>query len=546
MVNNTMGLIITHKFTEMEQQGYLKVYFCSNEKDILKSYIRYKEGCIGHLSCEESFMIYDSKNQSYFAVRDIIGLTPLYYTFVNNLVYFEKDIELLLQKTGIKKEVDLQTMQSILHHSTIPYDKTMYKNIHRIPPGHYLKVLNDGEYTIVRYWEPEKIAIDYSITEVEAKKKFLTLFDKAIFNRIDDLDSTGFELSGGLDSSSIVSWVKYKKPNKKVTAFAMNFKSMEFCNESEYIDSMQKKYEIDLHNIATDEMDYKNEYSLENNYKLNPHWPIFITYTMGFSIVEKAKNTGKKIILTGQGGDNVLAGNLFVLHHFFKRMNWWKLYKEIKALPYPKNTLKRYLLFPLIGEKNLNSIKKYLLPFRVKTNIQTPPVKELSDLYKGGSYMFKMDIINILHSSLSALMESSYYNVVEKNFGIKFRHPFFDRKLIEFSLSLPPHFKYSERVSKRLLRTAMKGILPDEIRERKDKAQFTEVLRQQIDAIDLNHLLQNAYLAKLGLMEQERIDQYKENYLSGKMKKVVYFWQLINLEYWYRYNFVDDQSLDSL
>jgi asparagine synthase (glutamine-hydrolysing) len=529
----------------MTQKKDFEVYFCSNKEDISKHYIKHKEACVEHLSCEKSFVIYDYKNQSYFAVRDIIGLTPLYYTFVDNMVYFEKDIGLLFKKTGVKKEVDFQTMQFIINNSTIPYDKTMYKHIYRVPPGHYLKVLNDGEYTITRYWKPEEIKIDYTLTKDEAEKKFLTLFDQAIFDRIDNLDSTGFELSGGLDSSSIVSWVKYKNPHKKVTAFSMNFKSMKYCDESKYVDAMQKKYDIDLQIIPTDKMDYKNEYSLENNYKLNPYWPIFITYTMGFSIIEKAKITGKKTILTGQGGDNILAGNLFVLHHFFKRMNWWKVYKEIRALPYPKNIIKRYLLFPLIGEKNLNIIKKYLFPFRVNEKVDISSVEELSDLYKGNSSMFKMDIVNILHSSLSVLMESSYYNVIEKKFGIRFRHPFFDRKLIEFSLSLPPHFKYSEGVGKRLLRISMKDILPDEIRERKDKAQFTEVLRQQINAIDLNKLLQNTYLAKLGLIEQEKIDLYKEDYLSGKMKKVIYFWQLINLEYWYRYNFIDNYRLDN-
>jgi asparagine synthase (glutamine-hydrolysing) len=141
-------------------------------------------------------------------------------------------------------------------------------------------------------------------------------------------------------------------------------------------------------------------------------------------------------------------------------------------------------------------------------------------------------------------MDSSYYSVAEEHFGIEFKHPFFDRQLIEFMLSLPPKFKYSEGISKRLLRTAMKGILPEKIRQRTDKAEFSEVLRQQIDAIDLDELFHNANLARLGLVDQKKLDTYKENYRSGKMKKVVYFWQLINLEYWYRFNFVNDHNMD--
>lgn len=85
----------------------------------------------------------------------------------------------------------------------------------------------------------------------------------------------------------------------------------------------------------------------------------------------------------------------------------------------------------------------------------------------------------------------------------------------------------------------MKGILPDEIRLRKNKAEFSEVLRQQINALDLDSLLENAYLARLGLIEQEKLNNYKQAYLSSKMDRIVYFWQLINLEYWYRYNFIE-------
>lgn len=315
-----------------------KVFLVGDEKQkkIIDLYKEFKENCVHHIYTEYSFVIYDKINQSYFAVRDTIGFKPLYYTTLNNIFYFSNNIGTLLQRSGIKKELNLQTMQSIVFHSTIPYNETMYKNIKRLPPGHYMYVFSDGECTIERYWKPEEIKINTKISEEDAKQKFLSILNESIFDRIDNFDTTGFELSGGLDSSTIVSWVKYKKPKERITAFSMNFKSMENCDETEYIDAMQEKYDISLKNLATDKMDYKNKYSLENNYKLNPHWPIFITYTMGFSIVEKARELGIKTILTGQGGDNVLAGNLYVLHEYFKHMQWVQLYKELKVFPHPK------------------------------------------------------------------------------------------------------------------------------------------------------------------------------------------------------------------
>lgn len=523
-----------------------QVFLISDQihKEIISLYEKFKKDLVHHIDDELSFVIYDKINQSYFAVRDIIGFKPLYYTFLDNNFYFSNDIGELFQRSGIKKEPHLQTMKSIVFHSTIAYEDTMYENINRLPPGHCMYISCDGKYTIERYWKPEEIKINYSMTEEEAKKKLLTLFDQAVFDRIKNLKNTGFELSGGLDSSSIVSWVKNKKPDNKITAFSMNFRSMKNCDETKYIRAIQEKYNIDLKNLATDQMDYKDKYSLENNYKLNPYWPIFITYTMGFSVIEKAKELRIKTVLSGQGGDNVLAGNLFVLDEYFKRMQWNQLYKELKALPHPKNIIKRYIVLPFLGEKNIGRLRYIVKKLKNTTIGLETNFQEFSDFYTGSSYVFKSDLSQVLHSTLSVLMESSYYNIAEKYYEIEFKHPFFDRRLIEFTLSLPPKLKYSEGISKRLLRKAMEGILPEEIRQRESKAEFTEVLRQQIDAVNLDDILNNAYISKLGIVEQERLDKYKDDYLSGKMKKVVYFWQLINLEYWYKYNFVENNDLE--
>lgn len=531
----------------MEYHIHIFLLKDNNQNHIINLYKQFQEDCIQQLSGEESFVLYNDKTQSYFAVRDIIGLRPLYYTFVGKQFYFSNNIETLFRKSGISKKPNLKTMQNIVYHSTIAYDETMYQDIKRLPPGHYMTIDKTGKHTIKRYWKPEEIKINYKITEQEAKERFLMLLDQAIFDRIDDLATTGFELSGGLDSSSIVSWVKHRKPQENVTAFSMYFTSMEACDESEYIDAMEEKYQLNLQKLATDQMDYKSRYSLENNYRLNPCWPIFITYTMGFSVVERAKELKIKTILTGQGGDHILAGNLYVLDEYFRTFQWLQLYKEVRALPNWKRFIKAYLVAPLIGEKNIQILRSFYHKIKRRKSLKKIPeidFKELSDFYSGHSVSFKYDLEQVLHSTFSALMDSSYYTVAEEHFGIVFRHPFFDRRLIEFMLTLPPKFKYSEGLSKRLLRKAMEGVLPEKIRQRTDKAEFSEVLRQQIDAIDLDDLFHDANLARLGLVDQEKLDRYKEDYISGKMKSVVYFWQLINLEYWYRFNFVNGHNLD--
>ena len=106
-------------------------------------------------------------------------------------------------------------------------------------------------------------------------------------------------------------------------------------------------------------------------------------------------------------------------------------------------------------------------------------------------------------------MDGNLFHCAEEHFGIEYRHPYFDLELVEFALSLPPEMKYKQRTIKWILRKAMNGILPDKIRDRKDKAEFSEVITQQIDAINLGVLLDEPYIVQLGLLEQSLIDQYR-------------------------------------
>jgi len=515
----------------------------THSQDFINTYETHGEDCVFHLHTEFAFVLFDKHEKSYFAARDPIGLSPLYYSHQGDNYHFASDIESLFAQSGIKKEANILAMEGIVHHSAIPYADTMYKGIKRLPPGHYMKISATGQCTLVRYWKPEEIKINYKISKDEATKRFKELFEQAISNRIDEPSTTACELSGGLDSSSVVSWIKHKSPEYKLTCFSMTFDSLEKCDESNYVDEIDKTFDINLVKLQTDTLDYKNTLNLEYNYDLNPHWPIFLTYTMGLPLVNKAREMGVKTILTGQGGDHVTAGNLYCLNDYFRHFRWHLLLRELHAFGNPVQLMKRFVLLPFLGERSRKFILKILHPFHRK-NPQRPrkpetSFEEFSELYTGKSLSFKYDLAQVVISNNSAMLDNSYYQVAEAKFGIKFRHPFFDRRLVEFMLSLPPNFKLNRGRSKFLLREAMKGILPDKIRLRSSKAKFNDVLRQQIDGIDLDTLLVSAQIAKLGLIEQSRLDEMRRKYQSGQLTAIVYFWQVLNLEYWYRYNFIN-------
>ena len=494
--------------------------------------------------CDFSFVIHDTKREITLAARDVVGTKPFYYTFDNQSFIYSDDIGELLKNINLVKKPNIESLRSLIESQTISNHETFYKDIKRLPPGHLLIIDKHHTLQIKRYWKPEEIKVDTSISEKEAKEKFLELFEHAISRRVEDLSETFFELSGGLDSSSIVSYASGLYRDGPLHTISMRFPGLPKCDESSYIDMMKSKYALKMQQVPCEDLDYLNRYTLGYNYKQNPYWPVLFTHTFAFKVIEHLKGHNAKTIITGQGGDQLLSGNLYVLHDYFREMKWFLLYKELVRLHHPLSKLKRYLIAPFFTDKQIEMIRSvYQIIFfrKPKSKEEHKDVQSGDELSKhfARTQMSHWYDLDILTSSFHSLMlDSSVMHVIEKNAGIEYRHPFFDRQLIEFILSLPPKYKYQQGMTKVLLRKAMKGILPEKIRMRKDKAEFSAIIRQQIKAIDLNVLLNEAYLAKTGVIAQEKIDDLVRDYHTGKMSRLAYFWMIINLEYWYRYNFV--------
>ncbi len=423
---------------------------------------------------------------------------------------------------------------------TLNYQETMYEGIYRLPPGHFMTI-KDGQEGMERYWHPEKIEIDYTITEEEAAKKLKALLSKAVDKRIDTLEETAFEVSGGVDSSSVVSLLAQSASASTIDSYSMDFPSMP-CDESVYIDALLKKYPLHHQKIASGTLDYRKVYSLKYLYSMSPNWPITLTFAMLLPMFEQMKHEGKKVVISGQGGDHLFTGTPYVLYDLFRRFRFLTLYEELKDYKKPWGVFKGYVVRPLLGEKATRLVKRLL----GKKNADLPSknvdekVDEIVDMTKtvGIKNPAHKDALDMVTSAAhSTIMDGNFFHCAEKTFGIEYRHPFFDKELVEFALSLPPEMKYKKRTIKWILRRAMDGILPDKIRDRKDKAEFSELLLQQIDALDLDDLLNDSYIVKLGLVEQSLVDTYRKEYEDKTFKYITYLWIIINVEYWYRYNF---------
>ena len=503
---------------------------------ILAAYKKWKEECPTYLIGDFAFAIWDSKNERLFCARDHLGMKSFYYHENNAQLTYASDIGVVLASENVISNPNIEAMKMFAYNGSVSSDQTMYQNIKRLPAAHYM-IVENGQISHKRYWKIENITPSTMSIE-EASKKFNELFSQAIKVRLRTTQHTGFgcEVSGGLDSSSV--FLVAKNLKKDITPFSLLYGDYH-CDESSYIDLVSEKSNIVPVTVRADKLDYKHQYNMEFNYRVNRYWPIYVTFTQEFPLAEKINDSNIKVVLTGQGGDHIMAGNTVCLTDYFLSFQWVKLYREVTYYQFDYKHTKEYFLVHLLSKRQKKILKNIYFLFNKKPVSSNKAIKN-NEVNKRHyrSYAVEYDSKIMTDTGFSMFSDNNAYKVIEKEYGIEYRHPFFDIKLVEFMLSLPPEFKMKQGVIKILLREAMHGVLPEEIRKRNTKAEFSEAIEDQINAIDLNKFWSNADIVKLDIITQLELDnmlyQYKKDEASD-----LNLWRLINLEQWYRINFTE-------
>ena len=533
-------MILTSKQLHLINDIFLKQkYICatnvSQEELLIALFRKEREQTPSLLEGDFAFVV-EEDTDLFFCARDHLGMASFYYTFLEGDFLWDSSLTALLKQLSLPPEVDMQAMYEFAHHAAITSDKTMYTGIFRLPPGHYMWVKNH-KATVTRYWEPASIKTDYSLSFEEAEQHFVSLFTKAVMSRIPENEAVACELSGGFDSSSIL--CSAHKNGVELLPFSMHFTDPS-CNENRYINSVLKSTGLQGYGTNCDSIDYKETYNMEFNYRLTPHWPIWITYTMFAPMYKQIRAKGITTILTGQMGDQILWEDSEVIWEWLRRFKFRTFWKEFSYLPNKRNVLKNQLiqllkpwqvriLKRLLGKEVEVKEKELLLPSDYR-----PYIEERSF----SSEVQKSMIDTLTSSSYCMYIDSSVYKSMQEKYGISFQHPFADISLVEFMLSLPPEYKYSMGNSRHFHGHAMKGILPEEIINRREKGEFSVILLQQIEAIDRKELWNASSIVKLKLVKQTEIDNLEQMYQEQKLRgyDLQRYWRFINLEYWYNSN----------
>lgn len=494
----------------------------SDTEVILAAYDHWKENCVKFFDGMFSFAIWDHKEKKLFAARDRFGEKPFYYYADKEQFIFGSEMK-AIWAAGIEKRTDEKMLLNYLAlgyvQSSNNKGQTFFTGIYSLPPGHYLQLYSANlNVQINSYWNIDK-DIKIEISSKEAIDKFAELFATSVKRRLRSDVTVGCSLSGGLDSSSIAVMIHElqkkrngRQPAQKLQTFSAVFPGFK-KDETSHIQLITNQFHFKNYQVTPSADGLIKQFETLCYHQEEP-FPSSSIYAQ-YEVYALAKKQGVKVLLDGQGADEVLAGYSKYIQWYLQQMvargKLGTAYREHSSLQKNKvefnwnfkNWLAAYLPTHTAIQLEHNEYKKIVRqPDLDKNFVASLQGREWEGIYK--PIITKLNDIlyfNATQMGLEELLRFADRNSMAH--GREVRLPFLSHELVEFVFSLPANFKIHAGFTKWILRKAMERKLPGKLVWRTDKIGFEPPQQAWMQDALLGEYMQEAKrkLVKKGILK---------------------------------------------
>jgi asparagine synthase (glutamine-hydrolysing) len=459
---------------------------------VLRAYELLGPQCPAWLLGDFCFAIWDNAQHRLFCARDVSGNKPFVYHWNGRRLLFSSELHALFEDSGTPREPNEGMIAEYLAARITHPEETLYKDILRLPPAHCMIVKMD-QATKRRYWDVGSVKEIRYQSDDEYAEHFTEVLKESVACRLRSNHTVGAYLSGGLDSSAIVSTIglirgKQEIGNQDFETFSLVYPGLS-CDESGYIRAVVERWNIRANCMKPQEPCLDLLRQQTSFYKDICDYP---NGTQADPVRALARQKGIRVLLTGDWGDERLGGSLYYLADFVRHGKPFALCREMRkqgiflVSKHGLSTVAHYVLAPLLPEllrKAIRSARQGLTlgqrqlewfedSFAQRTKIH----ERLRDgLNSGRSIRSSKTWLRMQLEDGGQVHGTEMEDRSCARFGIEQRHPFTDRRMIEFSFGLPENQRLRTN-QKFVLRHAMRGVLPESVRQRQDKAEFSETL----------------------------------------------------------------------
>ncbi|GAB1448375.1 asparagine synthase (glutamine-hydrolyzing) [Bacteroidota bacterium] len=486
-----------YNYSELKEELQKLGHHFSTDGDsevVLKAFIQWGPDCLHKFMGMFAIAIYNTSNQMLFLARDRFGIKPLYYyTSSSGIFYFGSEIKQFKESANWSASINYPRAADYLLYSLTDHtDETMYEYVYHIPASNrfYGKIHSlpkqRGERLPVEKWyslQPEKQQLSYE----EACKEFRRLFEQAVQQHLRADVPVGSALSGGLDSSAIVCQVNALLRKEGKTHLQQTFSSVstdERYSERNWMEKVVEAVQVDAHYVYPGpervfELTPQLIYLMDEPYQSQSAY-------LGYHVFEAAAKNKVKVLLNGQGADEYLSAytdyTTLRQTNLLRDFRWGRYGKEKSAEGLSgggmlKDALKAYgtLVLPerfLKFISNFSSEKRQLNALLNWNKLGGKPASHpFEEIPYDSKTVLGLSSRQLFHTTLPKYLRWEDRNSMAH--GVEARVPFLDHRLVEFTLGLPlEYLSQAGKGPKPLLSDSMTSLLPEAIRNRKDKKGF--------------------------------------------------------------------------
>lgn len=518
---------------ELKEKG-IEFFTQTDSEVLMNSFIYWGEECLNHFNGMWAFVILDRLNRKIFGARDRHGIKPFYYYLNDKTFYFASEIPPILTVLKSKPEPNNQAIfDYLVFNRTDTSEKTFFKNIKKLQHGCCFTIVN-SEFKL-RKWYNLRESLGSPFSDPE---EYRELFSSAVGLRLRSDVPVGVCLSGGLDSSSITSVLLQDYKKTDLNTFSAVYGTGISGDESKFINLYTDQLR-NMYYTTPDAQELFNDLSEFISCHAEP-----IPSTSPYAQYKLMELAAKHVVVTldGQGADEAMAGYHYFFGFYFKDLfRHWKFAKLFSEMS-------QYIL----THRSVYGIKSFfylLLPLRMRTNTRIREKGYLNEEFikgieKTDSVAGNLYSANNLKDALLDHFEYKLEHLLKwedrnsMRFSIEARVPFLDYRLVEKVLSTPSKLIINKGMTKYLLRQAMKGTLPEDIRLRRDKIGFEtpedDWFRTPIWKKEIFNILSSQQFKQRGYINSEKANRLFQKHLTGEINISKEIWKWIHLEYWFR------------
>jgi len=537
--------------SELEQSGHV---FCTqtDTEVILAAYRQWGTDCQSRFNGMWAFALYDMDARILFCSRDRYGIKPFYYTFNKDFFRFGSEIkQLLIQLRDRALNLPMLWRSQKINALLAYGDETYFHSVKALKPGHHL-ILKDGRLTTHCYDEWDTSSFESSkLSFPEAVEHYRQLFLDSVSLQMRSNVEVGSCLSGGMDSSAIVC-AAAGLTERAFQTFSSFYVEDKALDERQWIGLVAEQTGAVSHLVSpvcNKAVDWFEQATWHNDL------PVGAGFVSQFAVMQLAKEQGIKVLLDGQGSDELTAGYKHASYRYFADLLRQGRFAELgsgladylgdKPLETAFSTLPKILLSALLKEQQL-----YRLEFR---HYRFEPFNKEFQQQAKAQLTHRADLLAEIRNLLTSRLSNFLYNMMHSTsiqtllhyedrmamaHSVESRVPFLDYRLVDFAFSLPSSFKVKPPLGKYIHREAMRELIPPAIYQRRDKAIFSTPfysvwLRDKLSGY-VQDLFASASFRQRGIYNLQLIDRKWQDFLEGSQEDGEMLFNLIALEHWFR------------